>query len=123
MSGQNGIASFEQNGKIPYGQAGPPPLHILVVGLNHKTAPLAVRERVSFSKDQLPGALSRLIEEAGKCVIVSTCNRTEIYTVTLNPTRCAGDVQCRDSVRCRNRDCDCQAILGTQLPFSDFFPK
>ncbi|MDP7225637.1 MAG: glutamyl-tRNA reductase [SAR202 cluster bacterium] len=56
--------------------------HVLLIGLNHNTAPIEVRETVSFSKDQLPAALSQLNEFAKEAVIVSTCNRTEIYTVT-----------------------------------------
>ena len=56
-------------------------MEILLVGLNHKTAPLEVRESVSFLQDQLPGALNRLRDRVGEGVILSTCNRTEIYTV------------------------------------------
>ena len=56
--------------------------HVLLIGLNHNRAPIEVRETVSFSKDQLPAALSQLNEFAKEAVIVSTCNRTEIYTVT-----------------------------------------
>ena len=55
-----------------------------MVGLNHKTAPLRVRERVSFPKEQLPEALSVLKEEVDEVVILSTCNRTEIYAATLD---------------------------------------
>ena len=62
-------------------------LHILLTGLNHNTAPLAVRERVSFSREELPEALPRLAEEVGAGVILSTCNRTEIYTVEEEPGR------------------------------------
>ncbi|GAB6041724.1 glutamyl-tRNA reductase [Endothiovibrio diazotrophicus] len=54
---------------------------LLAVGINHKTAPVNVRERVAFSPDRLPDALRQLvalpaIEEAA---ILSTCNRTEVY--------------------------------------------
>ena len=54
---------------------------ILVVGLNHETAPVAVREALAFPKEGLPGALARVREEAGlgEAVILSTCNRVEIY--------------------------------------------
>ena len=64
-------------------------MHFLLVGLNHKTAPLEVRERVSFSKEQLPDALPLLRKEVGEGVILSTCNRTEIYTATEDPPRAA----------------------------------
>jgi len=56
---------------------------IYVFGMNHQTAPLAVRERVAFTPEQLPAALQTLKSEAGmaEAVILSTCNRTEVYAV------------------------------------------
>jgi glutamyl-tRNA reductase len=52
-----------------------------VLGINHKTAPVSLREKVAFSEDRLPAALRTLRQEAGvaEVVIVSTCNRTELY--------------------------------------------
>lgn len=54
---------------------------IVVVGLSHKTSTLELREALAFSGDQLAAALSRLREEAGarEAMILSTCNRVEIY--------------------------------------------
>jgi len=54
---------------------------IVVVGLNHETAPVAVREALAFPKEGLPEALARVREEAGlgEAVILSTCNRVEVY--------------------------------------------
>ena len=54
---------------------------IVVVGLNHETAPVAVREALAFPKERLPEALRRVREEAGlaEAVILSTCNRGEVY--------------------------------------------
>lgn len=54
---------------------------ILVVGLNHETAPVAVREAMAFPKDELAAALERVRAEAGlgEAMILSTCNRVEIY--------------------------------------------
>ena len=52
---------------------------ILLTGLNHRTAPLAVRERLSIPKSHLPEALDTLREHVGGGVILSTCNRTEVY--------------------------------------------
>jgi glutamyl-tRNA reductase len=52
-----------------------------MTGLSHRTAPLATRESVSFTRDQLPEALETLKDIAGRGVVVSTCNRTEVYTV------------------------------------------
>jgi glutamyl-tRNA reductase len=54
---------------------------IFVVGLSHKTAPIAVREALAFTKDGLPEALGRLRSEVGldEAMVLSTCNRVEVY--------------------------------------------
>jgi len=56
-------------------------MSLLALGLNHKTAPLEVRERVVFAPERLPTALQELSQVQGvsEATIVSTCNRTEIY--------------------------------------------
>jgi glutamyl-tRNA reductase len=55
---------------------------LVVVGINHRTAPLALRELVVFSATQLPDALRALAcGIAEESIIVSTCNRTEVYCV------------------------------------------
>ncbi|MGB5252256.1 MAG: glutamyl-tRNA reductase [Sedimenticolaceae bacterium] len=53
----------------------------LVIGLNHTTAPVSIRERVTFGPDIVVGALRSLAELPGieEAVILSTCNRTEMY--------------------------------------------
>jgi glutamyl-tRNA reductase len=52
-----------------------------ILGINHKTAPIALREKVAFSEDGLLAALQTLRQESGvaEVVILSTCNRTEVY--------------------------------------------
>jgi glutamyl-tRNA reductase len=57
-------------------------LVVTCVGLNHRTAPVEEREKVAFSPEQLPDALARLGEELGSAVILSTCNRSELYTTS-----------------------------------------
>ena len=54
-------------------------LHVL--GINHQTAPVSLRETVAFGPDALPRALDSLRAQAGvqEAVLLSTCNRTEIY--------------------------------------------
>ena len=56
---------------------------LLALGLNHKTAPVDIRERVTFGPDIIVGALRSLSERSGvdEAVILSTCNRTELYCV------------------------------------------
>lgn len=66
-------------------------MHMFVVGLNHQTAPVEVREKFSLSEDDLPSALRQLNQRHGvqQCVIVGTCNRMEIYVMTDQLQRCA----------------------------------
>ena len=52
-------------------------MHLLVIGLNHKTAPIEVRERFSLSKDAVRRKF--IDNDLGEAVLLSTCNRTEIY--------------------------------------------
>ena len=56
-------------------------MKLVVLGLNHRSAAVEVRERFSFDKDEVVTALNRLYEFdcISECVILSTCNRTEIY--------------------------------------------
>ena len=58
-------------------------MQLVVLGLNHKTAPVEVRECFSFSEEQVKQALKyfRDQEEFSECVLLSTCNRTELYAV------------------------------------------
>lgn len=57
---------------------------LLALGINHKTAPVSVRERVAFTPEQLTDALSdaRVSASLQEVAILSTCNRTELYCTT-----------------------------------------
>ncbi len=54
---------------------------LITLGLNHKTAPIDIRERLTFGPDIIVAALRSLTEqpEIDEAVILSTCNRTELY--------------------------------------------
>ncbi|AIA71001.1 glutamyl-tRNA reductase [Pectobacterium atrosepticum SCRI1043] len=54
---------------------------LLALGINHKTAPVSLRERVVFSQDKLGVALDSLLQQplVQGGVVLSTCNRTELY--------------------------------------------
>ncbi|WP_347491080.1 glutamyl-tRNA reductase [Desulfoscipio sp. XC116] len=56
-------------------------MSVVSIGVNHKTAPVEIREKLSFSENSLSDALDRLLDQPVilGCVIISTCNRTEIY--------------------------------------------
>ncbi|MDG6348697.1 glutamyl-tRNA reductase [Luteimonas sp. 8-5] len=57
---------------------------LLAIGINHQTAPVELRERVAFADHALPAALEGLRElpSVREVVLLSTCNRTELYAVT-----------------------------------------
>ena len=67
-------------------------MHLVAIGLNHHTAPLAIRERLAFPAETLPGALAQLVDSqaAQEATIVSTCNRTELYCATHQPDAAVG---------------------------------
>jgi glutamyl-tRNA reductase len=52
-----------------------------LTGINHQTAPVSIREKASISSEKLPAALEALRAHVPHGIILSTCNRTEIYTV------------------------------------------
>ncbi|MEW9700161.1 glutamyl-tRNA reductase [Paenibacillus sp. SI8] len=66
-------------------------MHIIAVGLNYRTAPVEIREKFAFSESDLPKALAELKETKSilECVIVATCNRTEIYAVVDRAQLCS----------------------------------
>ncbi|MEA5595991.1 glutamyl-tRNA reductase [Rivularia sp. UHCC 0363] len=59
-------------------------MHIAVVGLSHKTAPVEVREKLSIPEPQTEGAIAHLLSYPSieEVTVLSTCNRLEIYIVT-----------------------------------------
>lgn len=56
-------------------------MSLLALGINHKTAPVKIREQLSFAPDTIPDALIELTSQGAvnEAVILSTCNRTELY--------------------------------------------
>lgn len=71
-------------------------MSVVVIGLSHHSAPVTLREKFAFAEREIPDALGRmresgLVEEA---VILSTCNRMEIYAVgSLNPNELVAQIQ------------------------------
>lgn len=53
---------------------------VSVVGVSHRTAPVEVRERFAVGAAELPALLAELRTRFGAAVVLSTCNRTEVYT-------------------------------------------
>lgn len=55
---------------------------LFAVGINHKTAPIEVREQIYVHDSETGALLAELKQTLSECVVLSTCNRTEIYGVT-----------------------------------------
>lgn len=70
-------------------------MELIVIGLNHKTAPIALRERLAFSEENLKKALSEVqaLPSIKENLILSTCNRVEIYAVARTTERAISDLK------------------------------
>ena len=60
-------------------------MHIVLLAVDHTTAPIAFRERLSFTSRQVPQFLHSVSQVAQECVLLSTCNRFELYAVSTEP--------------------------------------
>jgi glutamyl-tRNA reductase len=69
-------------------------VHLLLVGANHRTAPIALRERLDFSSRGLGLALRALAARVAvkEAALVSTCNRVELYVVCENVSQTQADL-------------------------------
>lgn len=68
-------------------------MHLLVIGLNHITAPLEIRERLYVPDDALGEILATLrMEGAEEAVVLSTCNRTEVYVSAAESEQCGDSI-------------------------------
>ena len=58
-------------------------MSLALIGVNHKTAPIGLREKIAISRDELPEVTRALAAVPGvsECMIVSTCNRVEMLVV------------------------------------------
>src|SRR4051812_36526928 len=81
---------------------------LLVLGASHKTAPLAVRERLALLDGQIERFLTELIAADGitEAVVVSTCNRTEVYVFGEDPEPAAEAALAGAVPLSRARNCD-----------------
>src|SRR5205085_2664477 len=67
---------------------------LLALGISHKTAPVALRERLAFTEGEASAFAGQAAAtaEVREAVVISTCNRTEIYLVVGDPVRAESDV-------------------------------
>jgi glutamyl-tRNA reductase len=70
-------------------------MNLLVVGLNHRTAPVEIRERLAFARGKLGEATCDLLGAAPlqEAAILSTCNRVEIYGLSTDPAAAARGIR------------------------------
>jgi len=70
-------------------------MRLVTVGLNHKTAPLEFREKLNFSPEVLKEALRQFSEASytEECLILSTCNRVEIYGASRHPAQAVEEIK------------------------------
>jgi glutamyl-tRNA reductase len=70
-------------------------MKVVTLGLSHKTAPVEIREKFAFTIKGMPGALANLKERPHilECLILSTCNRTEVYGVCNNFRACVEQIK------------------------------
>lgn len=70
-------------------------IELVVVGLSHKNTPVEIRESLFFSRGDLASALKRLkgYPHIRECVILSTCNRIELYAVAADTHACIGSIR------------------------------
>jgi len=70
-------------------------MELLVIGLNHNTAPIEIRECLAFPEDKLGEALSKVhaLSSVKEDMIVSTCNRVEIYAATRETEKAVHDLK------------------------------
>lgn len=64
-------------------------MQLIILGLNHKTAPIEIRERLAFQESEIEKALSqaRSLPSLKENMILSTCNRVEIYAISHEPEK------------------------------------
>ncbi len=65
-------------------------MNVSLVGINHRTTPIAIREKVAISAEKFCDSLSLLRHYVPHGIILSTCNRTEVYTMDSHPAEEAG---------------------------------
>lgn len=70
-------------------------MNIFCAGINHKTAPVEIREKFAVQPHQLDSVLEEIrgIDSLNEAVVLSTCNRVEFYTTSLCPERARNDLE------------------------------
>jgi glutamyl-tRNA reductase len=86
-------------------------MSLVLVGTSHRLAPVEVRERVAFDREQARALAHRLAAEGAEIVCLSTCNRTEIYAFGDSAETLAADALAATPELYRLRDADAASHL------------
>ncbi len=89
------VLSSSATNPVPSPRGDRPAMKLQLVGCSHHTAPIEVRERLAFSREQIPVALGRLRDcfPQLEAVLLSTCNRVELYTAAAEAADAPSDRQ------------------------------
>ncbi len=70
-------------------------MELIVIGLNHNTAPIKIRERLAFPEDRIEDALNKvhILPSVKENMIVSTCNRVEVYAAAREAEKAIHDLK------------------------------
>lgn len=70
-------------------------MNLYVIGVNYKSTPVQIRERLSIDRQEYENILSsiKLLEGVSECSLLSTCNRTEIYIFSESPLHDTGHIE------------------------------
>ena len=85
---------------------------LTLVGLSHRTAPVELRERLAFSEPALRRALDQLGSGMTEALVLSTCNRTELYLVS-------GEARATEDLLARLRGIETLDLVGSCYRFED----
>src|SRR6478609_6259594 len=108
-------------------------MELLVLGISHNTAPVALRERLALTERAATRFMTELVahEEIDEAVAISTCNRTEIYLVAADPVRAEAELLSKLARRAdirptelapvvySPRNCDAAREAGTTGPMTN----
>ena len=99
-------------------------VNIIMSGLEHSLAPIALREHLSFTKQQTAEMVSKIqsFSQISGCVLISTCNRTELY-LSCSEEKNPGELLCQVSgsnhFPSKRGHCHCQRSRHYRCHFRD----
>lgn len=90
-------------------------MNLVVIGVNHKTAPVALRERLAFVGGDIQVAQAQLQSLTAGSLIISTCNRTEIYALAPNTQALLDQVPSADSSALNSQKSPIEPVTTAEL--------